>query len=209
MSVHCKKTIKNYWRLNMSDLSYVCKKGLGIIYGNVIRQIALKGTDTWKPIAYNMGLKSSSVGMQGNLNFNTIQVFSATLKQIAEVPTTPEVRLEMFRKKGNIYASQSFEIHGLSGFNVESFEAYLHYTSGSYSVEDNASFIQNNLDVSIENLICVSSRHSEAISVTFTIEPVDELSERLIFTCDTKPIYAAIKSIKNTFAMFDTGGDAV
>ena len=48
----------------MSDLSYVCKKGLGIIYGNVIRQIALKGTDTWKPIAYNMGLKSSSFGMQ-------------------------------------------------------------------------------------------------------------------------------------------------
>lgn len=191
----------------MSELSYICKKGVGAIYGNMIRQVALKGTDTWQPIAYNMGEKSTSVGMQGNLNFNTIQVFGAVLKQIGEVSTTTEVRSEIFRKSGNIYVSQNFELHGLTNLNIDSFEAYLHYASGSYSVEENAGYIQNNLDIPIENLICVSSRHSEAISVTFIVEPIDELSERLIFTCDTKPIYDAIKSIHNTFASFVKGGD--
>lgn len=191
----------------MSEVSYICKKGLGAIYGNMIRQVALKGTDTWRPIAYDMGEKSISIGMQGNLNFNTIQVFGAVLKQTSEVPTTPDIRTEIFRKKGAVYVSPNFELHGLNNLNIDSFEVYLHYASGSYSVEENAEYIQNNLDVPIENLICVSSRHSEAICVTFLIEPIDELSERLIFTCDTKPIYAAIKSIKNTIASFQEGGE--
>ena len=186
----------------MNNLEFICKKGVGEIYGNLIRQIALKGTDTWRPIAYNMGKKGKSIGMQGNLNFNTTQVFGAKLVQITEVPKIPEIRLESFRKKGSIYASQYFELHNLRNLNIDSFDAYLHYASGSFSVEDNASYIQNNLDVPIEDLICVSSRHSDAISVTFIVEPIDEISEKLIFTCDPIPIHDAINSIKQTISTF-------
>ncbi len=190
----------------MSDLTFVCKKGLGTIYGNMIRQVALKGVDTWRPIAYNMGKKGNSIGMQGGLNFNTLQVYGATIKQLSEPNLNSNLCVELFRKKDSIFVSQNFELHGLNNLNIDSFEAYLHFASGSYSVEDNASYLQNNLDVPIEDLICISSRHSDVITVTFIIEPIDEVSEKLIFTCEEKPIIEAISSIRKAFTSFEAGG---
>lgn len=182
-------------------MSYILKvpKGTGNIYGNLIRQIAICGIYTWRPIAYYIGSKDNSIGLKGNIHFDTLSFFRSKL-EIIQLPNTLEnCILENFIFNGQKYISKNFSLEFDKPLNCTNLSAYFLYSSGVRSVEKNAaylSFLEN-----IEDYICISSRHSESKSIAYKIEDLDEQSENILFDT-TEDINVYISIIKNTIESF-------
>lgn len=178
-----------------------CPKGTGDIYGNLLRQIAIRGYMTWRLAGFCIGNKSNMLGFSGNYYFDSIALWSGRL-EVKKEPTDSffciETFIEVSGSKG-VYESTHFTITNLPE-GMASFDAFIIKASGSRSVEENAALIKE-VSTDAEKYVAISSRHSDIVSIAFKIEQLRD-SDVITFTHDADKIASALQLLKETVDSF-------
>ena len=179
-----------------------CPKGTGDIYGNLLRQIAIRGYQTWRLAGFCVGNKGNMLGFSGNCYFDSIALWSGKLeikKEPFDTSFCSETFTEVKNSKG-MYESNNFIITNLPEGMI-SFDAFLIKASGSRSVEENAEAIRE-ANSELEKYVAVSSRHSDVVSIAFRVEQLSN-ADIVIFTRDSDKIEKALHLLKDTVNSFE------
>lgn len=175
-----------------------CPKGTGDIYGNLLRQIALRGIATWRIAGFHIGEKSELVGFSGSVYFDSLTLWSSKL-EILNPPSETEFCIETFKEVGTAYESQHFRITNLPS-GLSSFEVALVKASGSRSVEENATLIAQ-YTKNASSFVSISSRHSDVIVVAFEVEHTGD-GDIVTFLKGGEDAAAALQRLKETLLSF-------
>lgn len=180
----------------------ICPSGTGDIYGNLFRQLAIRGTETWRLAGFKIGNKSNMLGFSGNKYFDSLIIWSCKLEMKSEPSDDFYCNLTFNEvpNSGGVYENNNFIISNLPE-GIGSFEAFLVKASGSRSVEDNAMLIKENTQ-DPTSYVVISSRHSCATSVSFTLEQ-DGSADIVTFTQDSELMPSILELLKNTVNAFN------
>ena len=189
-------------------MSYSLKTaiGTGDIYANFIRQIAIRCTHSWQPIAFIAGERFNSIGFSGNKNYTIIDFLNAKISNENKATSLDQSSLivDTMRKDDNKFVGDYFEIEGLGRINIDTIKVVFCYGSGTSSLERNSEYLEEitSLTGETDNVVFVSSRYTKVHKLSYIIEPLDDRYESGTFEGDTDYIVPSIKFAQEQLSAF-------
>lgn len=188
------------------------KKGLGNIVANVIRQMALVGINSLRPIAITVGQNSNVISAGENVVEDMIQICSNLNSLHYEVLGNLDFdSIIIFHTKINNGVLKSSDLkddkfHAVSDTDRELLHVlnghvdvtiYFRYTSNVCTKDDNILCLENN-GIDTSTLVVTNSRHSDVLNFAYKIK-TDDFFDTIEFDIKTpfKDLDVLTLSIKN------------
>lgn len=170
----------------------------GHLIGNTLRQFAMRGTNSWQPVAYRLASKAGSFGLSGGYPFSYLELLDGVLVSNNVAMQGTEVLLK-FDLNGEDYVSGGFHIKNLGKLGAPSLDVCLVYAGGSRTASENQGVVKRLCPQDMDDFVVVPSKHTPTIKFRFEVKPCDLASESLIIEatpgCISLARDSAVKSL--------------
>lgn len=170
----------------------------GHLIGNTLRQFAMRGTNTWQPVAYRLASKEGTFGLGGGYPFSSLELLHGSLVS-PNVKSTVLEKLCKFERKGDEYVCEDMHLLNLGKLGAPSIDVCLVYASGARSAQQNYAVVQRLCPQDVKDFTAVPSKHTPAVVFRYEVEPYDQNNETLIIQatpgCVQLAREAAVKSL--------------
>lgn len=184
----------------MKKMKLVLEKGMAESYAMGIRQVALQSLPSWRPIAFSLGRRITYLQAAGDIITSPMTIST----DLADCTYTPKFKdigkdyiVDTVKFKKNLFAkdltSDNFHVVGKSGAIIsaldsedgsdEEIEFSVVYRLGIayYTSAQNTTFLKN-IGLSPREYLASSSRHTNIVAFTYSIDEISEKEEALTFS---------------------------
>ena len=151
---------------------------MGHILGNALRQVAIRGTVTWRVAGYCVPNRDMSYGISGDLHFSVMEFLKGTL-EYNEKPTTDANKIIHMTKHGDEYVCEGFTLKNLGHLGVPSLSVFIVADSGRRTQQDNFDLLKSVVTTGYDSFVCIPTCHSETSQLSYTVEPKSVKEETL------------------------------
>lgn len=157
--------------------------GEGHFIGDLLRKYAVRFVRTWQPVGYFIERNTVNFGMSNGCKLDVnvlIPGYCVEVEPSNERPKIGEIRIVDFAWNGEYFEYENLALVGVPHAIGSSVKVCLRYASGNYDADTNREYLLEAAVAGGASFIGVPSNHSRAGSFTYTVEPIDTLTEYLV-----------------------------